>query len=77
METIIMKFKATSENNGFVPLIQDADFSPLSREASSEKYTVFRSPDDGQVYCMRNIMPRFTVKYVPDDLLNNIEFINF
>lgn len=42
-----------------------------------EKYTVFRSEKDGQVYAVRNQPPRFTVRYVPGDQATNIAFEDF
>lgn len=42
-----------------------------------EKYTVFRSQDNGDIYAIRNEPPRFTVKYlVGDNLVNNIEIMD-
>lgn len=42
-----------------------------------EKYTVFRSPDDGEVYAIRNVEPRFTVKYTPGGASSDIAFTDF
>ena len=43
----------------------------------NEKYTVFRSPQDDQVHAIRNVPPRFTVRYVVGaDVSNNIEIID-
>lgn len=42
-----------------------------------EKYTVLRSPDDGEVYVIRNIEPRFTVKYTPGAESSDIIFTDF
>lgn len=47
-------------------------------ENKDEKYTVLRSKDDGQVYCIRNHEPRFTVKYIVGrgDETTNIEIMD-
>jgi hypothetical protein len=41
-----------------------------------EEYTVFRSPDDGEIYAIRHEYPRLTAKYLPGDNLRNIEIID-
>ncbi len=43
----------------------------------TEKYTVFRSPDDGEVYAVRNEPPRFTVKYTPGGEASDVSFLDF
>lgn len=42
-----------------------------------EKYTVFRSELDGEVYAIRNLPPMFTVKYMPGNISTNISFEDF
>lgn len=42
-----------------------------------EKYTVTRSPDDGEVYAVRNVPPRFTVRYTPDGETSDVVFLDF
>lgn len=67
------------KDDRFFPFIHPINFdpSPLTREAEVEKYTVKRSQDDGEVYVLRNISPRFTAKYRPDGQLSNFEFMSF
>ena len=52
-------------------------YRPFLKIMMMEKYTVFRSPDDGEVYATRNVSPRFTVKYTPDGETSDIVFMDF
>lgn len=45
--------------------------------AETEKYTVTRSPNDGRVYAVRNVPPRFTVKYTPGGEISDVVFLDF
>ena len=63
----------------FFPDINPLNFdpSPLTRAGGVEKYSVFRAPDDGNVYVTRNIEPRFTAVYRPGGETSDISFVDF